>query len=230
MLNPFFMKKVIITGSTGMVGKGVLLECLESDQISEVLLVNRHPIGMQHPKMREVILADFRKAEEIREEMSGYDACFYCMGVSAVGMNEFDYSWMTYDTTESFARTLHALNPEMTFIYVSGTGTDSTEKGRVMWARVKGRTENMVFAQGFKQALAFRPGVIIPEKGIRSRTRWYNLLYDLTRPFFGLLKRSDSITTTTRVGKAMIRALFHPPAKKVLENRDINQLASGGGW
>ncbi|MEZ4900947.1 MAG: epimerase [Spirosomataceae bacterium] len=168
-------KKVIITGASGMVGKGVLLECLESEKIEKVLVVNRHPINIQHPKLKEVLLKDFTQVATIKGELEGYDACFYCMGVSALSMSEADYTAITYGTVAAFIEVLYALNPAMVFNYVSGQGTDSSEKGRSMWARVKGKTENLVFSKGFKTAFAFRPGIICL-KGITSRTNWYQLL------------------------------------------------------
>ncbi|MDN5215096.1 NAD-dependent epimerase/dehydratase family protein [Fulvivirgaceae bacterium BMA12] len=219
------MKKVIITGSTGMVGKGVLLECLESPQIAQVLVINRSSLGMQHPKLEEILLSDFTQIISIGDQLAGYDACFYCMGVSAVGMSEEKYTAITFDTVAAFADVLHEANTEMVFNYVSGAGTDGSEKGRSMWARVKGKAENMVLGKGFKDAYAFRPGMIIPEKGIKSRTGWYNAVYVVMRPFFSMLKRSQNITTTTKIGLAMINTLFHPLNLKYLENQDINMLA-----
>lgn len=219
------MKSVIITGSTGMVGKGVLLECLDDSRIGKVLVVNRKSIGINHTKLEEVLLSDFTQVATLRDQLEDYDACFYCMGVSAVGLNEEKYSAITYDTVKSFAEVLFELNPTMVFNYVSGTGTDSTEKGRSMWARVKGRSENFILNKGFGDAYAFRPGMIIPEKGIKSRTGWYNAIYLFLRPFFGLLKRSNKITTTTKIGMAMINSLYWPTDMKHLENPDINQLA-----
>lgn len=222
------MHKVIITGSTGMVGKGVLLECLDSPEIEKVLVINRSSLGMQHPKLEEALLPDFMNIASLKNRLQGYDACFYCMGVSAVGMKEEDYYKITYTTTEAFVAVLHELNPEMTFIYVSGMGTDSSEEGRLMWARVKGKTENMVFAKGFKDAYAFRPGGILPEKGIKSKTGWYNTIYAVTRPLFPLFKKSNNITTTTKLGQAMVNTLRFPQDKKILENADINELAERG--
>jgi nucleoside-diphosphate-sugar epimerase len=219
------MSKVIITGSTGMVGQGVLLECLDSPQIEEVLIINRSSLGMQHPKLKEVLLADFMQVAAVKDQLRGYDACFYCMGVSSVGMSEEDYTRITYTTTKAFADVLQELNPNLVFVYVSGTGTDSSEKGRLMWARVKGRTENMLFNKGFKSAYAFRPGIIIPERGIQSKTGWYNTVYALTRPLFPLFKRSKNVTTTTKLGQAMINTLSGKANKKILENPDINELA-----
>lgn len=216
---------VIITGASGMVGKGVLLECLDSPQIQQVLTINRSTIGLTHPKLKEVLLADFSKVNQIADHLKGYDACFFCMGISSIGMNEAAYSSITFDTAKAFADTLKPLNPNLVFNYVSGTGTDSSEKGTIMWARIKGKTENYILNSGFKDAYAFRPGFIIPEKGITSRTGWYNTAYVIMRPFFGLLKASKHITTTTKLGKAMINSLSHSSTLKHLENKDINRLS-----
>ncbi len=210
-----------------MVGKGVLLECLEDDNISEVLLVNRQPIGMQHPKLKELIHKDFYDLSAIKDQLQGYDACFFCLGVSAIGMTEEQYSRVTFDLTIHFAETV--INPGMTFIYVSGTGTDSTEKGRSMWARVKGRTENALLKMPFKAAYMFRPGLILPMKGIKSKTVWYNAAYVVLRPFFPLMRKSASVTDTISVGKAMINVALHGSDKKHLENKDINEVATLSG-
>jgi NAD dependent epimerase/dehydratase family len=219
------MPNVIITGSTGMVGKGVLLECLENPLIEKVLLVNRNHLEINHPKLGEVLLPDFTRVNELKNRLSGYDACFHCMGVSSIGMNEETFLQLTFHITKAFVDVLYELNPNMVFNYVSGTGTDSTEKGKIMWARVKGKTENLILNKGFKDAYAFRPGLIIPEKGIQSRTGWYNAIYVVMRPFFSLLKKSKNITTTTKLGMAMINSLKFPQAKKFLENKDINEIA-----
>jgi nucleoside-diphosphate-sugar epimerase len=217
--------KVIITGSTGMVGKAVLIECLESNDVEEVLVVNRNPLEMEHPKLREVILKDFSDVTPIKDSLAGYDACFYCMGVSAVGMSKEKYYHITYSMTEAFARALHDLNPGMIFNYVSGTGTDSSEEGRMMWARVKGKTENMVLNMGFKDAYAFRPGIILPEKGVKSKTGWYNAVYVITRPLFPLLRKLGSVISSPMMGQAMINSVLYPIEKKFLENKDIKHLA-----
>jgi len=219
------MEKVIITGATGMVGKGVMLECLESSKIEEVLVINRTSLGMQHPKLIEILLQDFQNVSSLKEKLSGYDACFFCMGVSVIGLSEEDYLRITYLTTKSFVDTLYQINPNMVFNYVSGAGTDSSENGGTMWARVKGKTENMIFGKGFKDAYAFRPGAIIPEKGIKSKTVWYNAIYVLMRPFFPLFKKSSNITTTTKLGLAMINTLYHAQPLKILHNCDINELS-----
>jgi nucleoside-diphosphate-sugar epimerase len=217
--------KVIITGSTGMVGKAVLIECLESHHVESVLVVNRNPIDVKHPKLKEITHRDFTNLDPITDQLKGYDTCFYCMGVSAFGMSESNYYRITYTMTEVFAKTLYKLNPETVFNYVSGTGTDSSEKGRVMWARVKGKTENMVLGMGFKDAYAFRPGAILPEKGVKSKTGWYNAFYVITRPFFPLFRKMKSVAPSSNVGKAMINSVMYPGEKKWLENQDINELA-----
>ncbi len=218
--------KVIITGSTGMVGRGTLLECLDSDKVSKVLVVNRQSLNMDHPKLKEVLLSDFSNVRSILEDLRGYDACFYCMGVSVLGLNEEQYTRVTYEYTKGFADVLYDLNPEMVFNYVSGTGTDSSEKGRTMWARVKGRTENMVLNKGFKDAYAIRLGAILPERGIKSKTGWYNAFYVVLRPFFPLMKKSKNVMTTTSFGQALINSVLYPQSKKHLENVDLNKLAA----
>ncbi|MDC8004317.1 NAD-dependent epimerase/dehydratase family protein [Aureisphaera galaxeae] len=220
------MKKVIITGATGMVGKGVLLECLDHPDISEVLAINRSSLEMQHPKLKEILLQDFTALESVKDQLVGCDGCFFCMGVSVVGLNEASYTQITYTITKIFADILHELNPNMVFNYVSGAGTDSSEQGRSMWVRVKGKTENYILNRGFGDAYAFRPGAIIPERGIKSKTGWYNAIYVIMRPFFPLLKKSKNITTTTKIGLAMIHTLSHSMALKHPENKDINLWAT----
>jgi uncharacterized protein YbjT (DUF2867 family) len=217
--------KVIITGSTGMVGKGVLLECLESDKINEALVINRSPIDLKHPKLKEVLLKDFTNFESIKSHLSGFDGCFHCMGVSSAGLSEEKYAKFTYSITKSLCDTLYDLNPKMTFNYVSGTGTDSTEKGNSMWARVKGKTENYILNKGFGKAIMFRPGFIIPEKGIKSKTKLYNFFYVILKPFFGVLKNLESVTTTTKLGLAMINSLADISIKTHIENKGINALS-----
>lgn len=219
------MKKVIVTGASGMVGKGVLIECLESKDIEKVLIVNRKSINLQHPKLVEVLLQDFTQVETIKDKLAGYDAIFHCMGISVLGLSEEAYTKITFNTTQAFADVLFSLNPNMTFIYVSGQSTDSTEKGSVMWARVKGKTENYILNKGFKDAYAYRPGAIIPEKGVKSRTGWYQALYVIMTPFYPLFKLSNNVTTTSRLGKSMIRLLFHPVSKKIVDPPEINAFA-----
>lgn len=214
--------KVIITGTTGMVGKGVLLECLDHPQVAEVLIVNRSSIGMQHPKLKELLHKDFYNLDAVKQQLQGYDACFFCLGVSSVGMNEETYHKPTYDLTMHFAQTV--INPDMVFCYVSGTGTDSTEQGSSMWARVKGKTENALLNMPFKAAYMFRPGVILPVKGVKSKTPLYNFFYVILRPLFPLMSKMQSVTDSAKVGQAMIQVALHGSTKKHLENKDINEL------
>jgi len=219
---------VIITGSTGMVGKGVMLECLDDDRVEKVLVVNRNPLGMEHTKLKEVLLKDFSDPAPLREAMQGFDAVYFCMGVSAGGMKEADYRKITYDYTINFAKVFREVNPNGTFIYVSGTGTDSSEKGRMMWARVKGKTENDLLQMGFRQAYLFRPGIIRPMRGIRSRTGWYNAAYVILKPLWPLLLAifKKGITDTTRIGKAMINVTLRGSEQKYFENPEINALVA----
>lgn len=217
---------VIITGATGMVGKSVLLECLEHPAVEKILLINRRPSAMNHVKVKELLISDFNNIAEYKAELSGYNACFFCMGVSAIGLSEKAYSAVTFQLTKAFADVLYEQNKDLVFNYVSGAGTDSSEKGKTMWARVKGKTENYILNKGFKDAYMFRPGAIIPEKGIKSNTGWYNALYVLAKPFFPFMKRSKDITTTTKLGRLMIHTVLEPSKLKHLSNRDINKLAN----
>lgn len=217
--------KVIITGSTGMVGKGVLLECLNSSDVEKVLVLNRNPLNITHPKLTEIIHTNFKNFNTIKDKLANYNACFHCMGVSSVGINEEKFLEITYTITKALSTVLYEINPGIIFNYVSGTGTDSSEKGRIMWARVKGKTENMILSMGFKDAYAFRPGLILPEKGIKSKTSLYNALYIIMRPLFPLLRKINSVTTTSKVGRAMINTVLNPHDLKHLENKDINKLA-----
>jgi nucleoside-diphosphate-sugar epimerase len=217
--------KAIITGSTGMIGKGLLLECIDNPSVEEILLINRNPIDISNPKVKEIILKDFTDFASISDQLADYDICHHCMGVSAAGLNEEKYTKLTYDVTQSLASTLFKINPDMVFNYVSGMGTDSSEKGRSMWARVKGKTENMVLNMGFKDAYMFRPGAIFPERGLRSRTSWYNAFYAILKPFTPALKRMKSVTTTSKLGKAMISTYTHPQSLKHPEGADINRMS-----
>ena len=217
--------KVLITGTTGMVGKGVLLECLESNIITKITVVNRKSLNLKHTKLEEILHQDFLDFDSIQNQLSEYDACFHCMGVSSVGMDEKQYTKLTFSITKSLVNTLYKKNPNMVFNYVSGTGTDSSETGKTMWARVKGKTENLILNKGFKDAYMFRAGAIIPEKGVKSSTGWYNILYIIFRPLFPLMKKMQSITTSSRLGIAMINSIQANQDLKLLENVDINNLA-----
>ncbi|MCX6285642.1 MAG: epimerase [Bacteroidetes bacterium] len=218
--------KAIITGTTGMVGKGVLLECLDSPDVESVLVINRKPLGLQHSKLKEILHKDFFDLQAIASEMKGYNSCFFCLGVSSAGMNEKEYTHLTHDLTLTFAKAFIQQNPGSLFTYVSGAGTDSTEKGRIMWARVKGRTENALLALPFKAAYMFRPGFIEPLKGIKSSTKLYNTLYIILKPFFPIFRAMPKYATDTiRVGKAMIHVALRDYEKKHLECTDINIIA-----
>jgi uncharacterized protein YbjT (DUF2867 family) len=218
--------KVILFGASGMVGQGVLRECLLDPDVERVLSIVRSPSGQTHDKLRERVHSDFFDFSALGDELAGYDACFFCLGVSAAGMNEDEYAHVTYDLTLAAARTLAARNPGMTFIYVSGAGTDGSESGRSMWARVKGKTENALLKLPFKAAYMFRPGIIRPMHGIKSKTRLYRNLYLVMTPLFPLLVRvaPKRVTTTEQVGRAMLAVAKRGAPKPVLENADIRQL------
>jgi len=220
--------KIILFGATGMVGQGVLRECLLDQGVEQVLSVGRSTAGRLHPKFSELLQADLRDLAPVAQQLQGYDACFFCLGVSSVGMTEEAYRRVTYDLTLSVAPILARLNPGMTFIYVSGTGTDSSEQGRSMWARVKGATENALLRLPFKAAYMFRPGAIVPLHGITSKTPLYRAIYALMRPLWRPLQAAfpGSITTTEQVGRAMLRAARTGAPTAILESADINALVT----
>jgi uncharacterized protein YbjT (DUF2867 family) len=217
---------VILFGATGMVGQGVLRECLLDPEVQHVLSVVRTPSGQQHPKLRELVHTDFFNYSDIESELKGYDACFFTLGVSSAGMDEAKYRHLTYDLTLAAATTLARLNPQMTFVYVSGAGTDSSERGRTMWARVKGKTENDLLKLPFRAAYMFRPGFIQPLHGIRSKTRLYQAIYTALGPLLPLIKSAfpKSITTTEQIGRAMLQVVKHGYPKPILEAKDIIAL------
>jgi uncharacterized protein YbjT (DUF2867 family) len=222
--------KVIVFGATGMVGAGVLIECLEDPRVRSILVIGRHSCGISNPKLRELIRSDFFDYSDVRGDLSGYDACFFCLGVSVAGMSEPAYHRLTYALTIAAAEALVAVNPGTTFCYVSGEGTDSTERGRSMWARVKGKTENHLLRLPFK-AFMFRPGYIQPMKGVRSKTRLYQTFYNIFGRLYPMLKRlaPRHVTTTENVGRAMIEVAAAGYSRRVLENSDINLLAAKTG-
>jgi uncharacterized protein YbjT (DUF2867 family) len=217
--------KIIVFGATGMVGQGVLRECLRAEDVQSVLIVGRTPTTYGHAKLREVLHADFTDLAPIEPELAGYDACFFCLGVSSVGVDPETYERITYGYTVAVAEPLARLNPEMVFIYVSGDGTDSSERGRSRWARVKGRTENAVLALPF-HGYAFRPGYIQPLHGVVSRTRVYNAFYTVAKPLYPVLKRAlpGWVTTTEQLGRAMLAVARVRPEKRILGSREINAL------
>ena len=212
--------KVIITGATGMVGEGVLFECLQNEKVAEVLIVSRRHYEMQHPKLKELIVPDFFKMDQFAQEIKGYDACFFCAGVSSVGKKEELFTRLTYDTTLAFARSVLAVNANMVFTYISGAKTDSTEKGRMMWARVKGKTENDLAKLSFKAEYNFRPGVMKPFPGQKNWKPLVKLLVKIIQ-----IISPKSVLTLQEVGRAMINAVTVGYAKNVLEVSDIRKLA-----
>jgi len=220
--------KVILFGATGMVGQGVLRECLLDPDVTGVLSVARNTTGQKHDKLRELLHQDFSDFSSLERELTGYDACFFCLGVSSAGMSESDYARVTYGFTLAAATVLVRVNPQMTFVYVSGAGTDSSEKGRAMWARVKGRTENALLALPFKAAFMFRPGFIQPMHGIVSKTKLYRALYVVAAPLLPSIKAlfPAAVTTTERVGRAMLAVARRGSQKTLLGNADINELAA----
>ena len=219
---------VVLFGATGMVGAGVLLECLFDRRVSSVLVVTRSSTGRSHPKLREVLHADFFDFAALHDDFAACDACFFCLGVSSIGMSEAAYTRVTYDITMAAAREMLAANPRMTFCFVSGVGTDSTERGRTMWARVKGKTENALLALGFKAAYMFRPGYIQPIGDVQSKTGWVQTAYDIARPLYPLINRllPNNSTTTSNLGRAMIHVVAAGYAKPVLYSADFNTLAA----
>lgn len=218
---------VVLFGATGMVGQGALRECLLAPDVERVLAIVRSPTGERHEKLREIVHRDFFDFSAIEPELTGLDACFFCLGVSSAGMTEESYRRITYDMTMAAAQTLLRLNPGLTFIYVSGAGTDSTERGRVMWARVKGEIENALLRMPFKAAYMFRPGFIQPQHGIVSKTKLYRAFYAVTGPIFPLLKRFPKyVTTTEQLGRAMLEVARRGAPKRVLESVEINGLTN----
>ncbi len=216
--------KVIITGATGMVGEGVLHECLLSNEVSEILVVNRKECGISHPKLKEIVHSNFFDLSVIENHLTGYDGCFFCLGVSSVGMSESDYTKMTFDLTMHVAETLVKHNKEMVFCYVSGSGTDGTESGKIMWARVKGKTENHLMRMYFKKAYMFRPGLMRPTKGLKNTLKFYKAIiwmYPMLKVLF-----PKFVCTLSEVGVAMIKSVSKGNDRSILEVQDIVSLAN----
>lgn len=212
--------RAIITGTTGMVGEGVLLECLENPGVESVLIINRRPLGMSHPKLKEIVHKDFYNISPVESQLKGYNACYFCLGVSSVGMKEPEYRRVTYDLTMHVAGVLSRLNPDMTFCYVSGAGTDSTENGGTMWARVKGKTENDLRKLPFDQVFAFRPGFMKAtegQKNLLSLYKYIGWMYPIVKAI-----SPNWVSTLTQVARAMINVTKYGYDKNILEVKDIN--------
>jgi uncharacterized protein YbjT (DUF2867 family) len=222
--------KVILFGATGMIGQGVLRECLLDSGVDHVLSIGRRGSGVTDAKLREIVHADLTDLWGIESELTGYDACFFCLGTSSAGMSEADYRRVTYDVTVGAARAIVKHNPGLTFVYVSGTGTDSTEKGGTMWARVKGATENAILAMPFKASYMFRPGYIQPMNGARASGRGTRVMYAVFGPLYPMWKllAPRFVTTTEEVGRAMLRVAREGAPKRLLETVDIAALGRAG--
>ncbi len=217
---------VVITGSTGMVGKGVLLECLDHKWVEKVLVVSRSSINLTHPKLRELLVSDFMDLKNIEDDLKGYDACFFSLGVSSIGISKGDYEKITYELTIHFAKTFLDKNKDSIFTYVTGAGTDSTEKGKVHWARVKGKTENRILDMPFRAAYMFRPGYIHPYRGVGSKIIWVSLLYGIFGILYQILKFFPrTATNSINMGRAMIYCLNGDYKEKILNNKEINEVA-----
>ncbi len=214
--------KAIITGSTGMVGEGVLHICLNNPNVENVLVINRKPCGISHPKLKEIIHKDFMDLTEIENQLVGYNACYFCAGISSIGKSEEEFRKITYDLTLNFAKTLVKSNSQMVFTYVSGTGTDSSEIGKIMWARVEGKTENDLLKLQFKDSYMFRPGYIQPIKGLKNSYK----IYKITSPLYPILEKffPKHVITLEELGNSMINVTLNGYNKKVLENVDIRIL------
>lgn len=219
--------RVVLFGGTGMVGAGVALECLDDPRVESVTSIVRRATGTTHPKLREIVHNNFFDYTPLRAAFADADVCFFCLGVSVVGLREEQYYRLTYDLTLAAANAMVAVRPELTFCYVSGANTDSTEQGRVMWARIKGKTENALLALPFRAAYMFRPGYIQPLKGVRSKTRLYQAIYQIISPFYPVLRRlfPRSVTTSVNVGRAMIAVAVNGYPRRILESDEINAVA-----
>jgi len=220
--------RAILFGGTGMIGQGVLRECLLDPRVTAVTCIGRSKVQQEHAKLSHLVHADLHDYSGIAEQLRGFDACFFCLGVSSAGMSEEAYTKVTYDLTMAAAKALLAQNPSMTMLFISGASTDSTEKGRAMWARVKGRAENALLKLGFKAAYMFRPGLIRPLHGITSRTAAYRVVYAILWPFMPLLTAIGAATSTEALGRAMISVADKGWATPILETKDINAAAKRG--
>jgi uncharacterized protein YbjT (DUF2867 family) len=217
---------VLILGATGMVGQGAMRECLLDGGVTHVVTLGRTPTRQTHPKLREIVLGDLLDLSAVEDQLTGLDACFYTLGASAAGLSEAEYARINYEMTLAVAETLARLNPSMTFVYVSGAGTDRSERGRVMWARVKGRTENALLRLPFKAAYMLRPGIIVPMHGVRSKTKLYRVFYTVMTPLLPILKAlfPRAIITTEQLGRGMLRLARSGYSKHVLEAADLAAL------
>ena len=216
---------VLITGSTGMVGKSVLHECIKDRRVKNIYLINRSPINLKSPKISELIISDFLKIGQLREKIKNCDACFHCMGITSFGQRSEYYYKVTFEMTKSITELVYSINSNSIMTYVSGEGTSTKENSKIAWANVKGKAENYILNRGLKDAYMIRLGLLIPENGIRAKTKLYDLFYTLMRPLYPIMKLFPTITTSSKLGMAMINSLYYPVSEKFLNNRKINKLS-----
>ena len=216
---------VLITGSTGMVGKSVLYECIKDDRINKIYLINRSYSGITNSKISELVIKDFSLVKNLKSKIKGCDACFHCMGITSFGHNKKYYYEVTYEMTKLITDLIYEINPSAVMTYVSGEGTNAKENSKIAWANVKGKAENYILNKGLKDSYMIRLGLLIPENGIKAKTRIYNFFYTMMVPFYPLMKMIPSITTSSKLGKAMINCVYFPSEDKYLDNRKINKLS-----
>lgn len=216
---------VLITGSTGMVGKSVLQECINDKRVKKIYLINRLPVNLKSPKISEFIISDFLKVGEVKKEIKNCDACFHCMGITSFGQSSEYYYRVTYEMTKAITDLVYSINSNAIMTYVSGEGTSTNENSKIPWANVKGKAENYILDRGLKDAYMIRLGLLVPGNGIRPKTKLYYLFYTLMRPLYPLMKLFPAITTSTKLGLAMINSFYYPVSDKFLDNRKINKLS-----
>ena len=216
---------VLITGSTGMVGKSVLHECIKDKRVKNIYLINRSPVNLKSPKISELIISDFLKIGQLREKIKNCDACFHCMGITSFGQRSEYYYKVTFEMTKAITDLVYSINSNSIMTYVSGEGTSTKENSKVPWANVKGKAENYILNRGLKDAYMIRLGLLVPENGIRAKTKLYDLFYTLMRPLYPIMKLLPNITTSSKLGMAMINSFYYPVSEKFLNNRKINKLS-----
>ena len=216
---------VLITGSTGMVGKSVLQECINDKRVKKIYLINRIPVNLKSPKISEFILTDFLKVREVKKNIENCDACFHCMGITSFGQSSEYYYKVTFEMTKAITDLVYSINSNAIMTYVSGEGTSTKENSKIPWANVKGKAENYILNKGLKDAYMIRLGLLIPENGIKAKTKLYNLFYTLMTPLFPIMKLFPTITTSSKLGLAMINSVYYPNSDKYLDNKKINKLS-----
>ena len=216
---------VLITGSTGMVGKSVLQQCIKDNRVKNIYLINRIPVNLKSPKISEFLITDFLKVGEVKNMIKNCDACFHCMGITSFGQKSEYYYKVTFEMTKAITDLVYIINPNSIMTYVSGEGTSTNENSKISWANVKGKTENYILSKGLKDAYMIRLGLLIPENGIKAKTKLYNLFYTLMTPLFPVMKLIPSITTSSKLGTAMINSVYYPNSNKYLDNKKINKLS-----